>query len=429
MRRIIILGVTIIISFYGIQLKAVSPDTISLTLEKTEAVFLDRNLQLLAQKCNVDAAKALVLQAKLWDNPTITVNQDVYNTETSTLGGKKWFDISKTGEANFQFQQIIYLAGKRNKRIKLADLTAQKTEYQFYDLLRTLKYQLRSDFYTLYYTQQSLAVYKKEIESLDKLVKVFEEQYQKGYVSKRDLLRLKASLFSLNSEKLGLESQLTDTREDFSLLLRFTNVYPLVVLDANLADSVHAEKLNLKALIDTASNYRNDLKAAQADLKYNEMNVAYQKALAIPDFQFIAGWDRNGSYFKNYNYIGIQMDLPFFNRNQGNIKSAQYIYQSSQYNLQSVQDMLENDLLSALTKAIGNDKVYRQFDKSFNADFTSMQDEVLKNYEKRNMSLLEFLDFYEAYKDNTLQYNALQNNRLNAFENLNFCVGKSVIKF
>ena len=46
--------------------------------------------------------------------------------------------------------------------------------------------------------------------------------------------------------------------------------------------------------------------------------------------------------------------------------------------------------------------------------------------EKRNISIMEFLDFYDAYKNSIIQLNNLQNARANAIENLNFSVGKDI---
>jgi outer membrane protein, heavy metal efflux system len=402
-------------------------DTIALALKEAEQIFLDNNLQVLAQKCNVDAARAQVMQCRLWDNPTVTVNQNVYNTESSQNGARKWFPLSDNGETNLQVQQLFSIAGKRNKRIKLADLTAQKTEYLLFDLLRTLKYQLRGDFYKLYFTQEMLSVYTTEIESIDKLVAAFEEQYRNGHVSKRELLRLKASLFSLENEKLALDNQLVDTRADFILLLHLRASCPIAVADARSLDSAKVDDLALKDLIDTALCCRNDLKAAHADLQFNRINLDYQKALAIPDLQGIAGWDKNGSYVHNYNFLGIQVDVPFFNRNQGNIKSALAACQSSQYNYQGAQDVVISDVTSAYSKVLQCDKLYKQFDRGFNADFASMREEVLKNYKKRNLSLLEFLDFYDAYKQNAIQFSTLQDSRVNALEGINYSVGKNLI--
>jgi cobalt-zinc-cadmium efflux system outer membrane protein len=402
-------------------------DTLVLTLGQAEKIFLEKNLQALAQKCAVDAARAQILQSGVLDNPAITVNQNVFNTESSANGAPKWFPVSENGETSVQIQQLITMAGKRNKRISMSKLSAQKTEFLFYDLLRTLKFQLRTDFYKIYFTQTTLCVYALEIASIKKLVGAFDEQYQNGHVSKKDLLRLKASLFSLENEKLALDTQLIDAQSDFSQLLRLNGTYPKVTVDEASLDSIKLGAFPLQNLLDLAQCSRYDFKAAQADVEYNRQNVAFQKALAIPDLQAIAGWDKNGSYVHNYTYVGIQVNVPIFDRNQGSIKSAFSSLQSSEYTCQTAHDQVVSDVSSAYYKAARADSLYKDLDKNFFNDFSALRKEVLRNYEKRNISLLEFLDFYDAYKQNAVQYYALQNGRINAFEGINFSVGKNMI--
>jgi cobalt-zinc-cadmium efflux system outer membrane protein len=57
----------------------------------------------------------------------------------------------------------------------------------------------------------------------------------------------------------------------------------------------------------------------------------------------------------------------------------------------------------------------------------NLNKEMLKNFEKKNISLIEFLDYYDAYKENAVQLNNLLYNRINAFENINFSLGKDII--
>ena len=61
------------------------------------------------------------------------------------------------------------------------------------------------------------------------------------------------------------------------------------------------------------------------------------------------------------------------------------------------------------------------------ADLDILNEEMLKNFEKKNISLIEFLDYYDAYKENVVQLNNLLYNRINAFENINFSVGKDIM--
>ncbi len=402
-------------------------DTVKISLPQAENIFMAKNLSLLSEKCNVDAAKAQVIQARLFTNPTISINQNVYNTEYKTNGAKEWFDASDKGETSAQLQKLFRLAGKRNKQIKIAEFSANKEEQNYFDLLRTLKFSLRSGFYNLYFLDQIILVYDKEIASIKNLIAVFQSQYDKGYISKRELLRLKSSLFSLESEKLGFSSQLIAGLTDFNVLMHTTGINYLPQANMSKLESIVPENLKLQALIDTATSHREDLRMARSDLKINEYNLAYQKAMAVPDITLAAGWDRNGSFVHNYNFIGLQIDLPFFNRNQGNIKSAGFNLEGSKFRLQSAEDQVKSDVVNAYSTALENNRLFKQFDQKFVSDLEDLNKEMLSNYEKKNIGLVEFLDYYDAYKENAVQLNNLQYNRINGFENINFTVGKEVI--
>jgi outer membrane protein, heavy metal efflux system len=401
-------------------------DTLKITIPEADSIFRAKNLQLLAEKFNVDATRALIVQNRLWDNPTISINQNVYNPETSTTGGRKWFNVSNNGETSVSVQQLFLLAGKRNKRIKLAELATQREEQNYFDMLRTLKYSLRSNFYNIFYLRQIIKVYDKETVSLSKLIKVYEAQLEKGYISKKEVLRLKSNLFSLETENLGFLTQLNGALADFNVLLHTSNVNYFPVMDDARSSYISPDSLQLGEMIDTAFVHRYDLKMAQTDVANSQMNLSYQKALAIPDVSILAGWDRNGSFVHDYNYVGLQFDLPFFNRNQGNVKSAKFALESNKYKLQSSEDQVKADVIQSYGTLLETDRLYNHFDTKFVNDLDVLIDEMAKNYEKRNISLIEFLDYYDAYKENAVQINNLQYNRINAFENLNFSVGKDI---
>ena len=91
-------------------------DTISISIDSAEHIFLNNNLQLLAQKYNVDAQKALIIQAKLYPNPNFSFSTVLYQTET-----KKFLPAGNEGEIQSSISQMIILANKRNKQIKIAE--------------------------------------------------------------------------------------------------------------------------------------------------------------------------------------------------------------------------------------------------------------------------------------------------------------------
>src|ERR1035437_8755065 len=93
----------------------VMTDTMHLKLPDAEKMFLDSNLQLLAQRYNIDANKALVIQARLWPNPNFSIGHTLYSGTV-----KQFFPTGANDETTVGLSQLILLAGKRNKQVKLA---------------------------------------------------------------------------------------------------------------------------------------------------------------------------------------------------------------------------------------------------------------------------------------------------------------------
>ena len=172
--------------------------------------------------------------------------------------------------------------------------------------------------------------------------------------------------------------------------------------------------------MDSAAKYRSDLLIAKENTNINQLNYKYQRALATPDVVANIGYDQQGSYVHNLFMAGFAIDLPFFNRNQGNIKAAKFSIDAALTVQKSIAAAVEENVNMGLQKAISQDKLYQSIDTNFANDFDRLMKEVLINYQKRNISILEFLDFYDSYKQNALQVNSIAFNRIAAFENINF---------
>jgi outer membrane protein, heavy metal efflux system len=401
--------------------ESISVDSISLTLNDIEQKFLDKNMALLAQRYNIEENKAYIIQAKIWDLPTVSIEQGVYNRNAE----KKWFDISKTGETAGQVQQLISLAGKRNKRIKLAEITAQNAEYQYYDLLRTLRYQLRTDFWDIYYLRQIITFYDQEIPNLNKVINSYEAQFNKGNISLRNIVRLKSLLLSLENERLEYVKTLNENQHELSLMINApANQFIIPLLINHASDSLKTSNIPMTALIDSALNNRYDLLVYHNLVKYSELDIKYQKSLAFPDITPTVGWDKNGSYTPNYNYFGISFDLPLWNRNKGNIHAAEARLNQSQaqYDLYSL--TVNHQLFEAYSKALEIERLYSDFQDKFGAEYAKLFEGVTDTYKKREMGLLEFIDFFESYKDTKSQLLKLANGRMDALEEVNYCTGR-----
>jgi cobalt-zinc-cadmium efflux system outer membrane protein len=299
--------------------KGIQADTLLLSLQDAETAFLKNNFDLLAAKYQIDEADAAVIQAKLWDNPNLNIEQGAYNSNTN-----KWFDISKSGETAVILQQLIYLAGKRDKRINIEKINSQIASYQFYDLMRALRYELRTSFFEFYFLRKSLSVYDRELAALKLLVDAYSIEYKKGNIPFKELARLQALQFNLENEKIDVLKNLTEKQSNIILLTGDTLSRPIKpIFNISAFDSINAGSYSLGQLYDYGLSNRYDLKISEAQILSEQMNLSLQKAMRIPDMTLGARYDKAGSYVRNYNSLSIGFDLPLWNRNQGNIKIAE----------------------------------------------------------------------------------------------------------
>ncbi|WP_081146181.1 TolC family protein [Niastella vici] len=411
-----------VLTLAGAVLHCPAQDTLRITLPEAEKQFTSKNLDLMAEKYNIDIARAQVLQARLYNNPNIQFAANAYNPDR-----KKWLDVSNTGEYYGGIQQLILLAGKRNKQIKMAETNSLLAENRFYDLMRTLRYTLHSDFYQGTYLQQAIAAYQVPIAALEKLTVNYNELQAKGVITLKEVVRVKSLLYNLKTEQTALQNQFNDIEAELQLLMQNNHTWFIPVSDVAVTQLPSIRKYVLPTLVDSAYANRYDLQVAANTLTLNQQNYSLQKAMAVPDLTAGAQFDKRGSFVNNASFLTVAMDLPFFNRNQGNIKAAKIAIDQSNTNLTRQKLTVENEVQQAYGKALNTEKMLNAIDPGFQNDFDKLLKSITENFEKRNISLLEFTDFYDSYKQNVLQWNQLQNDRIQAIESLNFSIGKPII--
>jgi cobalt-zinc-cadmium efflux system outer membrane protein len=403
-------------------------DTVRLTLPDAEQRFVQNNLQVLAQRYNITAQQALAIQSRLIDNPTIFVDQNVLQQaihRQDAVGNNP--DLNRNQVA-VQVQQLFALAGRRRAAHRVGQQAAVVESFNLEDLVRNLRFQLRTTFYDLYFRQLTLRVYDNEIPQLRRTVGLYQSQYDKGNIALKEVIRLKAFLFTLESERLGLVTEQANAQADLHILLRDSTrsaYQPAVnsdrIRNLSLAPFPEAQ------LTDTAVVRRADLLSRRAEVQRQELNLRLQRAVATPDLAVGYSYDRLGSYFDNYNSLTLGIAVPIFNRNQGNIAAAKAQIASAQALAQQQQLTVRRDVHEAYQVAQRQDELYQHTNRD-TTPFSRLIDNIEQSYTKRLITIVEYLDFYEAYKNNVIQVNTLRANRMRAFESINFATGRTFFR-
>jgi cobalt-zinc-cadmium efflux system outer membrane protein len=390
-----------------------------LTLSQARDRLFKKNFYLLAAYYEVGQAEAQVVQARLWYNPTVTWNQEAYNIEQNKY-------LSARNQYETQINQTISIAGKHTNTVKLARINLELNKVQFEDVIRSLVYELGSTYQNLAALQAKEQLYSEVINSYQRLIAASKKQLDVGAISITEDLRIQSEYIAVKSQALDNANQ----KEQYLAQLRTLLQYPQdsalnVVQKIPLFDP----KLEMDSLVAKSLRVRPDLRASKLYEKYQQQNLKLQRSMAIPDVTIGYDYDKGGNYVRNYSGLVLQMPLPIFNRNQGSIKEAQYSIKQSQLR----RDYLKIDITNQVVAA------YHQYKKNYEG-LTSYTDEYLSKltqlnrntntyFQKRDISLLEFIDYQRIYITTNIQLIELKQQYLNSVNNLNFSVGETVIEY
>lgn len=421
MRSLIAVAAILFGCLRGTAQLAPPPDTLHLTVPEAEKLFLQRNLDLLAARYNVDANKALIHQALLWENPVLTTDQNIYD-------GKFFRHNNGYGQVFVQVDQLIKTAGKRSKLAQLATDNTAIAQAQFDDVLRSLHYTLISDLIEVEHLGRIATLYSNQIIEVDKLVNGMEQVYLQGNISMKDNMRLKAVLIGLQNDLLGVQTQLVPLQAELRLLLQSGDsvyIQPQVQWRLEALTGFHLPPVD--SLVQAALNNRPDLKITSLNRDLQLHNIVYQKALAKPDLTISPSYDQRSSYIENYVGLGLSLPLPLFNRNQGNIKSAEAAYKQSEAEFTQQNSRVSGEVKAAIEQFLHLQRVNSREQADFTEKYDLLFQNMLKSYRARQISLLDFTDFLDAYKETRLTLTEQQINFVKAAANLDFITNQSIV--
>ncbi|MBE7175411.1 MAG: TolC family protein [Mucilaginibacter polytrichastri] len=396
-------------------------DTVRLGLQETEKRFLEKNLSVVAAKYNIESSKALVAQAKLWDNPTLVTDQNLY-------AQRKFFShANDTGQVFIQLNQLFKTAGKRGKQVQMAKDNASIQQSQFDELMRNLHYNLVLDYYQLAVLQGQSGVYDKELNVTQGLIRGMDGQYKAGNISLKDLMRIKALQYGLSSDDLELQRQLTDVQVELKTLLQLEPGQVLIAEDPEVKENKTVQELPAdSALIRLAQN-RPDVSVSRFNAQYAADNLRYQKALAVPDLTVGVEYDRINSYVPHYFGLALSLPLPLWNLNRGNIKSAGFDQKAQEASLRETQYRAGAEVVAAVQRYHLTRKLYEDTHNDFDQNYDRLFNGMLKSYRQKEVGLVEFVDFFDAYRETRLKLLQQRFDVHKAAADINFTAGKNVI--
>ncbi|MCA4781741.1 TolC family protein [Empedobacter stercoris] len=403
---------------------AIQTQAQNITLDNLEAAFLQKNYALIANKFNVDRIDAEIIQEKLWQNPTLSISEvnlwKTYNVEEQPyLFGK----YGKNQQISVELEQLIETAGKRKKRVAIKELEKSSALFEYEELLRELKKELRQTYFSLARIQSE----KKELQNSVDLFKQMMMQYQRQAdlknVPKADFYRLQTELIGLQKDQIELENQEIEYINKLRLLTQNSDLNVNEIDFSRFNSHSKSIPFNAKQL---AKEQNIALKKQENEINLAEKQLILEKAQRTPDLAFQVNYDRGGNIMRDFVGVGVSIDLPIFNTNKGNIKASEIVLNQQQITKNALHSELDISIDRLQNQISQLDKALIQWKKLNNQEQLTMIDNYKKHLQNKQITLLEFIDFTQAYRESQQAYFDLLENYQNTFEELNYIVGQDL---
>jgi cobalt-zinc-cadmium efflux system outer membrane protein len=389
-------------------------ETISFTYEEGKSKMLKENVRLMAEYYNLDIAEAEIQQKRLWDNPLF-----VWNAEMYSLAENNYFNF-----ANQKLLQIEYsfsVSGKRVNAIKEAKIAKEIALFALSDVMRGLVLEYSNAFYEFIELQEINDLLIVSASQYDRLIEQYTLGSELGVNSESELVRLKAEKQTILTDINENEKELLALELTLRMLMNYrSGVKLLAKKDLSLLNP----KISEEQLVGTAMNGRPDLKIAQKNISLYQATLKKEKSEIVPNINLgYQPHDQGSNHVRPYVGMVFEMGIPVFNRNQGNIAKAKIQIDQSSLLLQYKTEEVKNEVLMAVETF----KRTQELKNSYNLELIDQMEVLAKNaksnYESKNISLYEYIDFQRSYIENKLNY--IQANRKfnEAINLMNFVVG------
>lgn len=401
------------------SLRAQDADTV-ISFQEAKARLMRSNLGLLAAYYDIDIAKALVIQAKVWNNPYFIFNGDLYSNETN-----EYFHFRN--QHLLQLEQTFSYAGKHTNTVRLARIGVEMAEKQMEDVLRSLLFEMGNTYSDLAALQQKQLLYTQVIQSYDRLMEATRKQLEVGAISVTEALRLESEYLAIKTEALGNYNEQQRVISDFRVLLRMPEDTTFFVEQTT---PLIAEEFESQSLAEQAVSIRPDLQVKKFNKKYQETNLRLQKSTSVPDIKLAyQPRDRGSNYVRPYQGFNVEVFVPLFDRNQGGIQAAQFNVKKSTLEFDQMENQVRNEVTAAYNRYKSSGAGLANYKTEFLDRLKELNKSTNENFQKRNISLLQFIDQQRIYIQTNLQMIELKQLYINNINELNFSVGTNIIEY
>src|ERR1700722_6013321 len=399
------------------QALAQNPAAVKISLDDAIQMALQHNHNLLAARTTIQQSEAEEVTANLRPNPVILSDWQFLPIFQPSQFSTDYLD--NTAQFDLGVSYLFERGKKRQHRLRAArDLTAVSRS-QVADNERSLAFSVASGFINVELAESTLALAEQDLKSFQTTVEIGEARYKAGDIGEDDLLKIKLQMLQFQTDvsaaKLARVQGLSDLRQLLG--------YESITADYDVAGAFEYQpvKGNLDDFQAKALQSRPDLRAAQLGVTAADSQHALEQSIGKRDITGEINYTHIG-YLNDISLFG-QMQMPIFDRNQGEIARAAFAITQAQEQERFANGQVLTDVRDAFENLGTNDQVVGLYRSGYLDEAQQSRDISEYAYRHGAASLLDFLDAERSYRAIQLAYRQAIASYLLAMEQLREAVG------
>ena len=297
-------------------------------LEEFEQLALKNNPTLKQSEAIAGQSSALARQAGLWPNPSVGYQGE--QIRGGSFGG---------GEQGGFIQQNIVLGGKLRLRKNVFEQQHKADEFGVEEQKLNVLGAVRVQFYTALAAQKTVEVRAQLLHLAIDAVVTVHQLANVGQADAPDVLQTEVEAEQAKLNFGQAERQYIQAFNMLTVVAGQSNV-PLTLLEGDLE---HPPEIDVEHWAQTAIQESPSVKRAEQEAKGAEAALARDRHEAVPDLALRAGEQQNREIdpssmrrFGAQSFATASIQIPLFNRNQGNVQASKLELERSQREIERI---------------------------------------------------------------------------------------------
>jgi cobalt-zinc-cadmium efflux system outer membrane protein len=404
------------------------PHVLTLAGALQEALALDPSVRADAE--TIQQAHADVITASRPPNPTLTASKTLIPLGTEftpqVQGGPPQLDLG----LGYPLDWLLF--GKRGAAVASAQLGLQGAQAAHEDFKRRKTSDVAAAFVDVLEAKDLLELAQQDAQDLERVQSIAQQRVSIGGAAPVEVDRSAVAALEARRELRRREAALRVARATLAALLGRSGADADFEVEGSLDVATPAALPDSGALAVEAEGARPDIRVSRLAVDRAAADVHLARRVALPELTPRIGYTRQ--YQESLGYpdvssygVGVDVTLPLFDRNQGNISRALSVQSQRQLELRAALGGLRAEIVQAASDYDVARQAVLNEDRAQLEAARRVRERVQAAYEIGGRPLLEALDAHRVFREASRQSVSGRAAFLRALYRLNAAVGREVV--